>query len=127
MFRPTRLTLALALIYAAATPSGEPWQQQPIKVDTTNSLVVPETRLVPVPDDDLYVVGEGVDLLTGNRKAALCVTGGAPIKVPLGNQSASLAEAVDENSLSSQLNISVSAKGKYAGYSGGGSMSKSVD
>jgi hypothetical protein len=86
-----------------------------------------EEVIVPYPDNSVVLLGEGFDLITGQRKPAYCVTAGLAQTIQFGDKNIYFSEVVDEESLLRKLNVSLSASAKYAGYTGGGNYESSVE
>ena len=87
----------------------------------------PEVVTIAFSDDEAILIGEGVDLLTAKRRPSRCITPTDTEEIFLGNKDSSLSEVIDDESLLRKLNTSITARGNYAGYSAGGSMTSSVE
>ncbi|WP_377828802.1 hypothetical protein ACFKHW_37675 [Bradyrhizobium lupini] len=87
----------------------------------------PEIYFVPFPDEEAVVIGEGIDLISGRRKPIRCVTMTPAERITFNNKDALFSEVTDEESLWEKLNMSISARASYAGYSGGAKYSSSVE
>ncbi|MDH2052718.1 hypothetical protein [Achromobacter marplatensis] len=83
--------------------------------------------LIPYVDENAVAIGEGVDLVTGRRLIRKCVKMYGTTRVHYNNKDTRFSEVSDEESLWRKLNLSISAKASYVGYSGGGSHTSEVE
>jgi hypothetical protein len=90
----------------------------PLKDEVTPelNLVPPQVLVVPYPDNQAVFLGEGFDLISSQRRMLNCVTPGDPQRVDFRNKDLSLSEVTDEESMYRKLNMSMTARGSYAGY-----------
>lgn len=82
---------------------------------------------IAYPDDNAPLLGEGIDLITGERKAARCIDHGGSARIDLNNRVATFDEVIDDYSLWTKSNVSITAKAKYAGWGGGASYTSTVE
>ncbi|WOP16956.1 hypothetical protein [Ottowia sp. SB7-C50] len=95
--------------------------------DDSVAVAVPQYFVLPFPTEEVTTLGHGYDLLTNRRKLARCVNDNNKGKIPIMKQHSSLYEITDEEVLTRKLNYSLEGRASYAGYSGGGSTSSSIE
>jgi hypothetical protein len=87
----------------------------------------PQQIIVPYSDENAISIGEGIDLITGQRKLQKCVNFPGTARVVFYNKNSNFGEVVDDESLWRKMTTSISARASYAGYSGGGSYDSTVE
>ncbi|MDQ0042817.1 hypothetical protein [Variovorax boronicumulans] len=96
---------------------------------TSVNLLAPEVFIVAFPAQPLDIPspGEGFDLVKGVRRASQCIKHGGIVENYVGSAQSSLSLVTDDEMLWRKLSTSIEAKASYAGWSGGGSYSESIE
>ncbi|HNK15783.1 MAG TPA: hypothetical protein PLZ20_14540 [Nitrospira sp.] len=126
IFAMNVLALASAAGAQDVSRSAEPPAKSELIKTEDPSLLAPRIFVVPLPalPADIPKLGEGFDLLNGQRRAATCIEHGGVTPNVVEALQASLSEITDDEMFWRKLNTSIEVKANYAGYSGGGSYSE---
>ncbi len=125
-FRSLLMVAAVALSICSQVYAQEFSRASEPRASADINLLAPKTYVVPLPSlpADIPQIGEGFDLLTGERRSTSCIAHGGLVVNAVESIQSSLSEVTDDEMLYRKLSTSIEAKAKFGGYSGGGSYSE---